>query len=64
MRSHKSTPAIASGTGKKDLTLDLDRYVPALITFIANKLSQREWNSFNHPARFRRFPSPSRPDIC
>lgn len=40
MRSQKSTPAIASATGQADLTLDLDRYVPALITFIANKLSR------------------------
>ena len=40
MRSSKSTPSIAGETGEKDLTLDLDRYVPALVTFIANKLSR------------------------
>lgn len=33
----KSTKPAASGDG---LTLDLDRYVPAFITFIANKLSR------------------------
>lgn len=32
--------AAADETGRADLTLDLDRYVPALITFIANKLSR------------------------
>jgi DNA-binding MarR family transcriptional regulator len=32
--------AAAVETGRADLTLDLDRYVPALITFIANKLSR------------------------
>jgi DNA-binding MarR family transcriptional regulator len=40
MRSNKSTPVIANETEAANLTLDLDRYVPALITFIANKLSR------------------------
>jgi len=43
MRKHgrnsaRSTPAAAAPTGGR--VLDLDRYVPALITFIANKLSR------------------------
>jgi DNA-binding MarR family transcriptional regulator len=40
MRRTKPTTAAADETGRADLTLDLDRYVPALITFIANKLSR------------------------
>ena len=36
----KPTAAVASKTGRPDLALDLDHYVPALITFIANKLSR------------------------
>ncbi|QDW36299.1 MarR family transcriptional regulator [Bradyrhizobium sp. KBS0727] len=40
MRRTKPTVAAADETGRADLTLDLDRYVPALITFIANKLSR------------------------
>jgi DNA-binding MarR family transcriptional regulator len=40
MRRTKSTAAVAGKTGQPDLTLDLDNYVPALITFIANKLSR------------------------
>ncbi|MBX9651006.1 MAG: MarR family winged helix-turn-helix transcriptional regulator [Xanthobacteraceae bacterium] len=39
MRRTKPTAA-ADETRQEDLTLDLDRYVPALITFIANKLSR------------------------
>jgi DNA-binding MarR family transcriptional regulator len=34
------TAAVASEAARPDLTLDLDRYVPALITFTANKLSR------------------------
>lgn len=33
-------PAAANNTGRVDRMLDLDRYVPALVTFIANKLSR------------------------
>jgi DNA-binding MarR family transcriptional regulator len=33
-------PASAGRTGRAEQVLDLDRYVPALITFIANKLSR------------------------
>jgi DNA-binding MarR family transcriptional regulator len=33
-------PAAAGRTGRAEQVLDLDRYVPALITFIANKLSR------------------------
>jgi len=40
MRKNKPTKATAGGAGRADLKLDLDRYVPALVTFIANKLSR------------------------
>jgi hypothetical protein len=35
-----SSPAAANKAGSPGEVLDLDRYVPALITFIANKLSR------------------------
>jgi DNA-binding MarR family transcriptional regulator len=39
-KTRASRPAAASRTAGSGQVLDLDRYVPALITFIANKLSR------------------------
>ncbi len=36
----RKTTAPAGRSGRPEQTLDLDRYVPALVTFIANKLSR------------------------
>lgn len=40
MRKNRPTEPAAGETGRAGPTLDLDRYVPALVTFIANKLSR------------------------
>ena len=40
MRKNKPTKTTAGRAGRANLKLDLDRYVPALVTFIANKLSR------------------------
>ena len=40
MRRTRPTTAAADEAGRAGQTLDLERYVPALITFIANKLSR------------------------
>ena len=39
-QTRATRPALASRSGRAGPVLDLDRYVPALITFIANKLSR------------------------
>ena len=39
-QARTTRPAAATKTGRAGQVLDLDRYVPALITFIANKLSR------------------------
>src|SRR5258707_11060033 len=39
-KTRASRPAAANRTAGSGQVLDLDRYVPALITFIANKLSR------------------------
>src|SRR5712672_3760827 len=39
-QARTTRPAAATRTGRAGQVLDLDRYVPALITFIANKLSR------------------------
>src|SRR6266571_2927032 len=39
-RQMRATRPAASRSGRAGQVLDLDRYVPALITFIANKLSR------------------------
>src|SRR5882757_9680757 len=39
-QARTTRPAAATKTGRAGQVLDLDRYVPALVTFIANKLSR------------------------
>ena len=39
-QARAARPATAGRSGRAEQVLDLDRYVPALITFIANKLSR------------------------